>query len=557
MERQSIELPVLAEDAFEPGQLGEVIEASVEAGIWIKLIHTPENLRVGTPVIIEGEKNNFYALVVEIKYPSSPLATAFANSPMTELLSFHDVPGVRGRQFFALAHLDCLQVLGWEDDSQRDFDTIPRILSKSRRARQEDLERVYKEQEFSAEIGTLSEMEDLRVSIDVNELVQLPFGIFGVTGWGKSVLTKILATWTIRKQLASLLVFDIQGEYTWRSQEGTTPGLATIFGDRQVVTMALDPDRAPQGAEEFFLYKENVRAGDLITGLMDQKLSTPQLNSIYIIDQEVKKRRKLRKEDVNLLDFIVVMDDSTKPEGVNSLTVPALKNRVYRFARIKFLRKKSSAASLGLTGKPKPDSIERILELFRQGKTVVLNFGRYGDNLSLYMFVANLVVRRLRRAYQEAAYDKNWNGGAGFHQTVVLLEEAHKFLGPEASRYSIFGKIAREMRKYGLTLGLVDQRPSQIDPEVYSQLANRFVFKLTDEKDVKAALTGTINPNMWARLVRGLDKRTCVVVGSCISVPSVVRTWNYDEKTIKEKLGTSRLVGDVVGAITEDDVKDL
>jgi len=46
-----------------------------------------------------------------------------------------------------------------------------------------------------------------------------------------------------------------------------------------------------------------------------------------------------------------------------------------------------------------------------------------------------------------------------------LIEEAHRFLDPATVRQTIFGTIAREMRKYFVTLLVVDQRPSGIDNE--------------------------------------------------------------------------------------------
>ena len=186
----------------------------------------------------------------------------------------------------------------------------------------------------------------MQVPINFKELVSLPFGIFGSTGWGKSVLTKILATWIIQKQLAALVIFDVQGEYTWWSQEGDTPGFATLFGDEVINTLALDKDLAPQGADEFFLYKENVTAGDLQTALSDQGLSVPQVNAIDIIYDEVRRKQRAR-EWVNLIDFIMEMKEENRPEEVNAKTLPALKNRIKRFAKLKFLRTRDPSQPRG------------------------------------------------------------------------------------------------------------------------------------------------------------------------------------------------------------------
>ncbi len=70
------------------------------------------------------------------------------------------------------------------------------------------------------------------------------------------------------------------------------------------------------------------------------------------------------------------------------------------------------------------------------------------------------------------------------HPLVITIEEAHKFLSPELAKQSIFGTIAREMRKYNVTLLIVDQRPSGIDDEVLSQLGTRVTCLLSDERAI-------------------------------------------------------------------------
>ncbi|HMF34332.1 MAG TPA: ATP-binding protein, partial [Candidatus Lokiarchaeia archaeon] len=210
------------------------------------------------------------------------------------------------------------------------------------------------------------------------------------------------------------------------------------------------------------------------------------------------------------------------------------------FTKLKFLRDEDPA---------KKDSLERILQLLKEGKTCVLNFGKYADDKANYMFVANLVTRRVRKEFQ--------SHGDEYCQTVILLEEAHKFLAPDVARFSIFGKIAREMRKYGLTLGFVDQRPSQIHPEVFSQLANRFILRLSDPKDIDAALSGVGEANLWRGILRGLQNRQVVAMGTCITVPSIFRPWNFTLKDAKEVLGLAQTASEVKSSITAEDLDDF
>ena len=73
---------------------------------------------------------------------------------------------------------------------------------------------------------------------------------------------------------------------------------------------------------------------------------------------------------------------------------------------------------------------------------------------------------------------------------LIAIEEAHKLLNPHLSGQTAFGIIARELRKYFVTLLVVDQRPSGIDDEVMSQLGTRITGWLGDEDDIRAVLTG-------------------------------------------------------------------
>ena len=69
-----------------------------------------------------------------------------------------------------------------------------------------------------------------------------------------------------------------------------------------------------------------------------------------------------------------------------------------------------------------------------------------------------------------SAWKRRWASGHEPPQLLITIEEAHKFLDPKIAGQTIFGTIAREMRKYNVTLLVVDQRPSGIDEEVMCQI---------------------------------------------------------------------------------------
>lgn len=114
---------------------------------------------------------------------------------------------------------------------------------------------------------------------------------------------------------------------------------------------------------------------------------------------------------------------------------------------------------------------------------------------------------------------------------MITIEEAHKFLNPAAARQTIFGTIAREMRKYYVSLLVVDQRPSGIDPEIISQLGTKIVAQLSDEKDIQAVLTGVHNSQTLRSVLASLDtKKQALILGHAVTMPVVVQTREYDEQ---------------------------
>jgi DNA helicase HerA-like ATPase len=114
-------------------------------------------------------------------------------------------------------------------------------------------------------------------------------------------------------------------------------------------------------------------------------------------------------------------------------------------------------------------------------------------------------------------------------QLIITIEEAHKFLNPTAARQTIFGTIAREMRKYFVSLLIVDQRPSSIDDEVLSQVGTRITALLSDEKDINAVLTGVSNANWLRSVLASLDsKQQALLMGHAVPMPVVIRTRDYD-----------------------------
>lgn len=112
---------------------------------------------------------------------------------------------------------------------------------------------------------------------------------------------------------------------------------------------------------------------------------------------------------------------------------------------------------------------------------------------------------------------------------MIVCEEAHNYIpktgGAEykASKKSI-ERIAKEGRKYGLSLMVVSQRPSEVSETIFSQCNNFISLRLTNVNDqsyVKALMPE--NSNAIADILPNLGSGECLIVGDAALLPSVVK----------------------------------
>ncbi len=114
--------------------------------------------------------------------------------------------------------------------------------------------------------------------------------------------------------------------------------------------------------------------------------------------------------------------------------------------------------------------------------------------------------------------------------TPCVSDEAHQFLdkqlGDEASRYCLdaFGLIAKEGRKYGLTICLSTQRPRDIPEDVLSQMGTLIVHRMINDRDreVVERASGDIDRSA-AAFLPNLGPGEAVIIGVDIPVPLAVQ----------------------------------
>ncbi|UCG70498.1 MAG: ATP-binding protein [Thermoplasmata archaeon] len=489
----------------EKVDIGQVVSASVLSGLEVKLaLDNPEDLRIGYPAIVEGKKYDFYCMVHDVINEKMDIAERLAGSKLKEsvvpITSMHE--GYGGKIFYSKAKLKPIQLIEKGSGNLSEPETIPPYFSDARHATKSDVEKLYEVTPSSAPIGNLRGVSKFKVNIDFKKLVEKPFGIFGRTGSGKSIFNKILCTSILARNRASVLIFDMHSEYGMFSKTDNTEGLKFFFPER-VEIFSLDPEI--KEAKPFLISPLEIRPADIIVAFQD--LSGGMVDALFTVNRQ--------RGDMDLITAIQNADLEDFREGeLHPASLSALQRRINRLDRFKFIRETEK------------DAFSAIQNLVKSGKSIVMDFGRYGTNQMAYLFVANVMARRFFDLYTEHNEE--------YPRLVVFLEEAHKFLEPKIASFTIFDRLARETRKFNLILALIDQRPSRIDDEVRSQLANRLVLSVKEPSDISSALAGVPDRSAWENIVGTIPPRTVVVFGDAIRVPTVIDVMHYNAENVKK-----------------------
>ena len=143
--------------------------------------------------------------------------------------------------------------------------------------------------------------------------------------------------------------------------------------------------------------------------------------------------------------------------------------------------------------------------------------------------VDDRLAKNLTKIYSKLLFDFSKNAtkraSMPFH---IILEEAHRYVQNDNDKfllgYNIFERITKEGRKYGVLLGLISQRPSELSETSLSQCSNFLIFKMLHPTDVDyiKQMVPNVTQEVIKRL-RILQPGTCVAFGSAFHVPVLVK----------------------------------
>jgi len=423
----------------------------------------------------------------------------------------------------------------------RPVKTIPGHFSPVFTANKTDVSRVFGDENKDPKffhIGTPLDMEDTPVCLNLDRFVERSNGIFGKSGTGKTFLTRIVLCGIIKNSKAVNLVFDMHSEYGWKGTIESDGGRAEVRGLKQyfqdkVAVFSLDPDssrrrKAPVDSEVKIPYSQ-VTVDDIILLQNELNLAPTALETSYALINKfgeglwLSKLVKMSAEE--MAEFF-----QTKNVHQRSLEALQRKLKVLTESCKSFLIDDSLQSV-------DTDAVKQIMSYLDDGKHVVLEFGQHTQPLR-YMLVANILTRRIHDAYVKKTEEALGRNESKPTPLIITIEEAHKFLSPPLANQTIFGTIAREMRKYNVTLLVVDQRPSGIDDEVLSQVGTRITCLLNDERDIDAVLTGVSNASGLRGVLATLDsKQQALILGHAVPMPIVIQTRFYDDEDFRLSMG--------------------
>ncbi|MCW5839336.1 MAG: ATP-binding protein [Anaerolineales bacterium] len=436
--------------------------------------------------------------------------------------------------------------------------TIPPHRAKVRLASQGDIAEIFGDpaDKDNFVIGSTRE-QDHPVAIDLHKLVQRSSGVFGATGTGKSFLTRLLLAGLIHHNAASVLVLDMHNEYGFDDTSSDTneriTGLKTKFASR-VQIVGLGAGTTIRGQNPDFhleVATSDIMPQDieLLTRELNLKETTPTTLDALVSTFGPRNWFKAFKD--MKVNAVMESDDGKKVPAPDSVAAWARERGVNEMAAEGLHSKLSRVFNLPyVVEKPAQDGIGEVIKALEAGKHVVLSFGKHESDLD-YLLVSNLLTRRIRERWEHTTNEFRTTGKQEPRPLVIAVEEAHKLLNREMAAQTSFSTIARELRKYYVTLLIIDQRPSQIYDEVMSQLGTRISGWLGDDDDIRAVLSGLAGREaLRGMLARLQPKEEVLLLGWGVPMPLPVRSRRYDDAFWQE------LLGDKAGSKNEKKLRD-
>jgi len=385
---------------------------------------------------------------------------------------------------------------------------------------------------------------NIKFNISIDKLCKTHNAILGQTGSGKSYFAAKLAVELLKvrhyakvpSQVPIPIIFDSSGEYSGDFEVGPQKELALIMNKLSITDQhfplmnekylpllydiyGIDEKQESELRPWFF---PEIVSGKRENNSFQQSLYK-SIKAAEIISRFHQLRIHSTKQLANTLEEF--MQEINMSEKVDKISIP--------YKVLSRMRKYNLKIK-------KTDDID-IVDKLSAGLIVDLSKQDNYDERQITMLLF------LRQIYDAAKSNKLK------YRVVLFIDEAHNYI---PSVYKSFCKneilrLAREGRKYGITLCLISQRPRWVDPTALSQCGNVFIFRIQNSDDKKyifdsASLPDTIKDINIAKFKTG----EMVAVGDIVTHHIICEVTEIDQEFIK-------LMADKYAKLAFESIKSL
>lgn len=371
-----------------------------------------------------------------------------------------------------------------------------------------DLKQVYAaDSRPHIEIGTVYPSADTRGALYVDSLLGKHFALLGSTGTGKSTAAAlILHRICDMMPNGHIVMVDPHGEYSRAFTEN-----GALF-DVSNLAMPYWLMNFQEHCEVFLTSSGAERQTDaeiLAKCLLAAraKNKTAQGTSRVTVDTPIPYM---------LSDLIANIQNEMGRLDKATSTAPFLRIKG-KIEEIKSDPRYSFMFSGMLVGDNMVDFIARIFRLPSDGKPISVI-----DVSGVPSDVTSTVVAVLSRMVFDFAI---WSRKEKVHPVLLVCEEAHRYIPSDrvlehSAVRDILSRIAKEGRKYGVSLGLITQRPSDLSEGVLSQCGTIIAMRLNNDRDqahVRSAMPE--GARGFLDSIPALRNRECIICGEGVSIP--------------------------------------
>ena len=332
-------------------------------------------------------------------------------------------------------------------------------------------------------IGTLLRNAGIEAKININKIVSRHVGILAMTGMGKSNLVSLIAK-HVGALAGTLVIFDYHNDY-----------------------------------ENLDVSKINYMTAKINPRL----LPADKLAEVIELRESADKQQRVLRESFTdtvkqAKDFWTALEESVSSFGHTTKGYADSAGRVLD---------KIDDAKHRFSDILDPDCGDPV-DLIKEGRVNVLSVAELSErqaNAGLAYYLQELLQHRKESVWEKKGKKASKNDQRFLAPIFVIIEEAHVFIpkGEHTDTKYWASKVAREGRKFGIGLGIVSQRPRNIDPNVLSQMGSLAIMKIVQDDDQQqiASAAESLSKDLLAQLP-SLNIGDAVLVGQWVNLPSIV-----------------------------------